>query len=73
MPKGSWRATLEINGRNNQWDDGNENQIFLTPGMIYKLSGAWEVGLGVPVGLTNTSDHYRVIGYLMLEFELDKK
>ena len=73
LPIASWRATLEINGRNNQWDNGNENEIFLTPGVIYKLSKAWEVGLGTPVGLTNMSDDCRVFGYLMWELEFGQK
>ena len=70
LPIRAWRATLEINGRNNQWNGGNRNEIFLTPGIIYKLSKEWEIGLGIPVGLNNTTDNYRMIGYLMWEFDL---
>jgi len=71
FPFQSWRATLEINGSNNEWDGGDENEIFVTPGMIYKLSKEWEIGVAAPIGATNSSDDYRVIGYLMWEFELD--
>ena len=70
-PIGFWRATLEINGSNNKWDGGNQNDIYITPGTIYKLSKEWEIGIATPIGATNTSDDYRVIGYLMWEFELD--
>ena len=38
FPIGFWRATLEINGSNNKWDGGNRNDIYITPGTIYKLS-----------------------------------
>ena len=66
-----WRATLEINGNNNKLDGGNTNDIYVTPGTIYKLSKEWEIGIASPIGVTKTSDDYRVIGYLMWEFELD--
>ena len=71
FPIGFWRATLEINGSNNKWDGGNRNDIYITPGTIYKLSKEWEIGIAAPIGATNTSDDYRVVGYLMWEFELD--
>ena len=66
-----WRATLEINGNNNKLDGGSINDIYITPGTIYKLSKEWEIGMATPIGITKTSDDYRVIGYLMWEFELD--
>ena len=71
FPIGFWRATLEINGSNNKWDGGSRNDIYITPGTIYKLSKEWEIGIAAPIGATNTSDDYRVVGYLMWEFELD--
>ena len=66
-----WRATIEINGNNNKLDGGSINDIYITPGTIYKLSKEWEIGMATPIGITKTSDDYRVIGYLMWEFELD--
>lgn len=72
FPVGLWRGVLEINGRNNRWDGGQNNEIYLTPGVIYKLSREWEIGVGTPIGMTRTADDYRVIGYLMWEFELDE-
>ena len=71
FPIGLWRATIEINGSNNKWDGGNRNDIYITPGTIYKLSKEWEIGVAAPIGATKTSDDYRVVGYLMREFELD--
>ena len=71
FPIGLWRATIEINGSNNKWDGGNRNDIYVTPGTIYKLSKEWEIGVAAPIGATKTSDDYRVVGYLMREFELD--
>ena len=71
FPIGSWRGTLEINGNNNELDNGEINEIFVTPGVIYKMSREWEIGIAAPIGTTKTSDDYRVVGYLMWEFELD--
>ena len=70
-PFGSWRATLELNGSNNEWDGGDTNEIFITPGIINKLSREWEIGIAAPIGTTSSTDDYRVVGYLMREFELD--
>ena len=70
-PIGPWRATLEINGSNNEWDGGSKNEIYITPGIINKLSREWEIGLAAPIGATSVSDDYRIVGYLMWEFELE--
>ena len=70
-PIGPWRATFEINGNNNTWDGGKRNEIYITPGIINKLSKEWEIGLAAPIGTTRVSDDYRIVGYLMWEFELD--
>ena len=70
-PIGPWRATFEINGSNNKWDGGNRNEIYITPGIINKLSREWEIGLASPIGATGVSDDYRIVGYLMWEFELE--
>ena len=72
FPFEAWRATLEINGKNNNIDGGSSNEIYLTPGIIYKLSRSLEIGVANSVGITNSSDDYKVIGYLMWEFELDE-
>jgi hypothetical protein len=52
-------------------DGGSINDIYITLGTIYKLSKEWETGIATPIGVTKTSDDYRIVGYLMREFELD--
>lgn len=50
--------------------DGRQNQLYLTPGVIWVLPGQhWQMGLGVPVGLNNDSDDYQVILGLIYEFD----
>ena len=33
-----------------EWDGGNRNDIYITPGTIYKLSKEWEIGIATPIG-----------------------
>lgn len=72
LPIGDLRGTLEINWENNEWNQsGNNNELFLTPGVIWKISKEWELGVAAPVGLTDDADDVRVIGLLVYEIELD--
>ncbi|QPJ61215.1 MAG: hypothetical protein G3M70_04650 [Candidatus Nitronauta litoralis] len=72
LPVGDFRGTLEINWKNNEWNQsGNNNVLFLTPGVIWKISKEWELGVAAPVGLTDDADDVRVIGLLVYEIELD--
>ena len=67
------RTLFEVEyGSNNEWDGGNTNELFVTPCIINKLSREWEIGVAVPIGTTSTTDDFRVVGYLMWEFELDE-
>ena len=65
----AWRGTLELNLESNeQTSKGEETVSYLTPGFVYKGYEDVEVGLGVPVGLTDDSADWGVIGMLSLEF-----
>jgi hypothetical protein len=71
VPVGPLFLTAEFNWLNNQWNnDGEENQMYLTPGLVWDLPGTWEVGVGVPIGLNEASDDFRVITQLTYEFNL---
>ncbi|MBI2336698.1 MAG: transporter [Deltaproteobacteria bacterium] len=71
VPAGPIRFTTEFNWRNNRWNnDGEENQMYLTPGLVWDLPKTWELGLGIPIGLNGTSDNFRVIAMLTYEFRL---
>jgi hypothetical protein len=62
-------ATLEFNGANNQWNHhGTENEMYLTPGCLWRAARNLEIGLGIPVGLSNGSDRFEVIAHLVCEF-----
>lgn len=61
--------TMEFNWSNNRWNHhGTENDLYLTPGVIWKPVCGIELGVGIPVGLNNASDHYDVIVHAIYEF-----
>jgi hypothetical protein len=62
VPIGYARFTTEFN-----W---SEEDVYITPGLIWDLPGTWECGVGVGVGLNNDSDHTRIIGQVSHEFGL---
>jgi hypothetical protein len=72
IPVGPLRLTTEFNWRTNEWhNSGDENQIFLTPGVVWDLPGTWEWGIGAPIGLNDKSDSYRLVTQLIYEFDID--
>ena len=62
-------ATLEFNWSNNTWNHhGAENEMYLTPGYLWRVSRKVEIGLGIPVGLNNGSDRFDVVAHIVWEF-----
>lgn len=51
-------------------NNSNENQLYFTPGIVFNLPGSWEAGLGIPFGLNDQSDTFRVMALLTYEFTL---
>jgi len=64
-----WAPTLEFNVNNNTWNHhGVENQMFLTPGFLWKVRREMEFGLGLSAGLTKDSDRFDVSAHIVWEF-----
>jgi hypothetical protein len=62
-------ATLEFNWTNNQWNHhGTENEMYLTPGYLWRAARNLEIGLGIPVGLNSSSARFEVIAHVVWEF-----
>lgn len=69
LPVKKARFVGEINWNTNQWNKrGSENEVYVTPGFVYKLPGRWEIGIGVPIGVTRDADKFRTIGQVIFEF-----
>lgn len=41
---------------------------YLTPGMVLMSPGSLQLGIGIPIGLTEDSDDYQIIGLVTYEF-----
>lgn len=61
----NWVPSLEWNRSEEQEDR------YLTPGLTWTSGSAWNIGLGVPVGLEDEADDYRVILQIVYEGMLD--
>ena len=63
--------TGEFNFSTNRWNNGGrEREVFATPGSVWKLPRNWQLGLGVPIGLTRDSDRFGTVVTLVYEFNL---
>lgn len=70
VPIEQWRYTMEFNWKNNEWNNGGkENEMFLTPGLVYSLPDTWEFGIAAPIGLNQKSEDFRIIGQFIFEFD----
>jgi len=62
-------ATFEFSWANNQWNHhGTENDIYVTPGYLWRVTRSIELGLGIPIGLNKSSDRFDVSAHLTWEF-----
>jgi hypothetical protein len=62
-------ATFEFNWANNRWNHhGTENDIYVTPGYLWRVMRELEIGLGIPVGLNKSSDRFEVSAHVTWEF-----
>ena len=64
VPTGPWRETLELDARH----EGDEDRLLLTPGLYFKPKDAFEIGIGVPIGLTQRSSDVGIVVLATLEF-----
>jgi hypothetical protein len=71
IPWGKERLTFELNWTTNRWNHhGDESTLYITPGLVHQASKSFEWGVGMPIGLTEDSDDYRIIGMLTWEWSL---
>ena len=62
-------ATFEFNWADNRWNHhGAEDDIYMTPGYLWKVTQDFEIGLGIPVGLNKSSDRFEVSAHATYEF-----
>ena len=61
-------VTGEISVSSNRWSGGNETRVAVTPAYVWRLAKRAELLVGVPVGLTSSTD--RAGGVIKFTFEL---
>jgi hypothetical protein len=62
-------ATLEFNWADNQWNHhGTGDEMYLTPGCLWRAARNVELGLGIPVGLNSGADRFDVTAHMVWEF-----
>ena len=62
-----WRSligVLELAGTLNS----DEHDLYVVPGFYWNVGEILQAGLGVPIGLTDDSDDYQIVGLLVFEF-----
>ena len=71
VPYEEFVFVMEFNWLTNEWNhDGDRNEQFVTPGLIWAHPlGGW-LGLGIANGLNRKSAHQRVILQIVQEFDL---
>jgi hypothetical protein len=71
---GDFIFTSELNWGTNRWNNnGEEDQKYYTPGLVWNLPGAWEIGIGAPIGLNRDADDCRIISMLTFEFDTQRR
>lgn len=61
--------TTEFSLSTNRWNHGGtEREMYLTPGIVWRLPRNWEFGVGVPLGITSRSAKYGSILKMTYEF-----
>ncbi len=63
----------ELSCNTNKLSGGDEVELYYTPGIILNLLGAWEAGLGIPIGLNQQSDSFGIMAMFTFEFSISGK
>ena len=50
----------------------DEQVIYFTPGFVIHLYKGWEIGLGLPLGITKQAANFGAITILSYEFDLNE-
>lgn len=62
--------SLEFNWFTNTWNhDGDDDEKYITPGVYIYVRKDVAIGLGIPIGLTQDSDNFQIIGNLQIDIE----
>lgn len=52
------------------WIQEDDLHTYVTPGAIWEILEGFQVGVGIPIGLSDAADTFRISSFLTYEFEL---
>jgi len=61
---------VHVTGEFSMLEEKGLNQRYLTPGFVFGPIEGWQLGIGLPIGITESSDSFRIITFITCEFEL---
>lgn len=75
------RYVCEVSYRTTAIDGGSDNEVFVTPGIVWNiprestsfLPGSWQLSTGVEIPITNEDENYRVFAKLKWDLDLFRK
>ncbi|MDH3207496.1 MAG: hypothetical protein OEO79_12925 [Gemmatimonadota bacterium] len=67
---GDARWAAELSWATNQWNGGDESELYFSPGLVLDLPDTWEFGVGAPIGILGEARAFRLSLFLLYEFEL---
>ncbi|MBI2982290.1 MAG: hypothetical protein HYY44_08405 [Deltaproteobacteria bacterium] len=68
IPFSEMRFVSEIRWSYDRWNNnGLENSVYYTPGLVWDPPSSLEIGVGAPLGLTPDADNFRIMGLLLFE------
>lgn len=67
---GRARWTAELSWASNEWNGGDETEVYFAPGLVWDLPETWELGIGAPIGLGGDAVPFGLSLFLLYEFEL---
>ncbi len=71
IPVSEYLVTAEYSWSTNRWHgNGQTNEMFLSAGLFRRLSDRWWLGVGAPIGLTEGTGRFQLMGSLIYEFNL---
>jgi hypothetical protein len=67
---GRARWTAELSWATDEWNGGDESELYMAPGLVWDLPDTWELGIGTPIGLGGKAVPFGLSMFLLYEFEL---
>ncbi len=73
VPYDRLRFVVEYNWLTNTWNHGGQdNQKYVTPGIVWDLPSVWEFSVGSAIGVNHGAEKFRVMARVIYQFTIAK-